>query len=482
MITTLDAARTALAARLSADDRVRQACLAGDHWQAGAFWSGPRPAPTEADAQTVLEEIKTALVVRDALNEVLNRHVGGVIGRAPSWRMLRNNQEVSDVNALLTAWWDAADVETLLRTFVRTLRSRGRAVLRLLVPSGLLVDGRVPSGDLAAQLPRLVLDVPDPATAGVIRDAATWQSEGVVIVGTETPILERVALDPRGHTVITQTGGDTDRVSDPLDLGGRLTMREWSIEPLWTPGMLTLQKALNLAYTMASRNVVQGGFLERIILNAQLPGRYVREHDGTNRFVLDPLYVGAGTTNALMGAPITDTMGNVTGYTTPSVVYRDPSPIDVFEGQKQMAYAGILGEAQQMHALLSGAAGVSSESRRQALADYENSLMLTAPIIRSAVAWLLETALAWASALARRPILDVRADVQVRLSLGPLTQADADLATTLHGAGLWSRQRAMAYTHVEDTDAEMAIIAASADTAPAGTGSTATIPQGGDTV
>jgi hypothetical protein len=179
---------------------------------------------------------------------------------------------------------------------------------------------------------------------------------------------------------------------------------------------------LNLAKTMLARNVVLGGFLERIILNAQLPGEYVEDATTKKKtFVPSPLKTGAGTTNVLAGLPVSDATGRVTGYATPTIIYRDPVPVTTFNDTALAAYRGMLEEVHQLHAAIAGDATASGESRRQARADFEASLGATIAEVEAAGRWLLETALALAAAFSNQAgrFDALRATFTCRVDSGP---------------------------------------------------------------
>jgi hypothetical protein len=222
--------------------------------------------------------------------------------------------------------------------------------------------------------------------------------------------------------------------------------------------VLSLQKLLNLALTMLARNVVLGGFLERVLINAQLPGEFRTDpHTGKQVFVPHPLDFGAGSVNALVGVEIRDEgTGELKGYANPDVVYRDPVPVATFADTRDIAYWAILEECQQAHALLSGQAAPSGESRRQALADFLSSLKLTAPQVERAVRWLLETALHLGAHFAGQGgrYLGLRVVASCRLDTGPLSADEAKQVIDLVDARLLSRETGMARVGVDDSDAE----------------------------
>jgi hypothetical protein len=453
----------------------------GDHWQNGQGWVGPQPPVGDPAAPQVLAEIKRAFVSSNKVKEITGRHVGGCVGREPAWaltvrRPLKEKQNptqaelklIDEAEALLTEWWDERGIHRVLRETTATLLLSSRAALRLFVPAGVLIDGRIPEADMRTALMQLYLAHPTPAQALVIVDADTQQRCGVYLYQKDShTIAELTYLDEAGNTVLRIVREQTGEATDPdamLPLNGQLLIFEMRRDLLITQQIRENQGQLNLAKTMMGRNVVQGGFLERIILNGQMPGSWVDDTTvaGGKRFVPAPFRTGAGTTNFIAGATYTDEDGK-THVASPSVVYRDPVKVDTFQATEQAAYRSILEEAHQLHALISGDATASGESRKQARSDFERDLELTAPEVSRAVRWLLETVLAIASALAGQPgrYAALRASCTARIDTGPLSSDEISQVQSLAGGKqLLSQETGMSRIGVEDTDAEKALIAA----------------------
>lgn len=477
----------AITSATPADYAVNAMFYAGDHWQDGLGWVGPRPPVGDAASAQVMGEIKTAFVSSNKVKEVVRRHCGGCIGREPSWgltvrRPLKQDKKptkaeqalIDEAEALLTEWWDERGMHTLLQETVATLLQGSRAMLRLFVPRGLMQDGRVPQLPLRDALFAIYAHQPDLTQATVVTDPATQQQAGVYSY-TEQELLssapgetrlELTALDEQQQTIlrILRADGTIVEEATPLDLGGQLLHHELRRPLLITEQIRANQKQLNLAKTMMGRNVVQGGFLERIILNGQLPGSYVDDpsQPSGKRFVPAPFRVGAGTTNFIAGATYQDADGK-TQIANPSVVYRDPVKVDTFEMTERAAYRSILEEAQQLHALISGDATASGESRKQARGDYEDDLGLTKTPLDRAGRWLIETALALAAIFSGQPgrFASLRATFSARINTGPMSSDEIGEIQSLTGdKPLLAQETGMSRIGIEDTDAELAKIAA----------------------
>lgn len=467
-----------------ADYAVLTAYYDGDHYQGGAQWAGPRPQPDQPGYQEAVELIARAFVSKNAIKEVVHRDRDAVIGNEPTWsvtvrRPLEDGEQPTEqeaavidaVESELTAWWDGRKALRELQRATAVARLSGRALLRLYVPQGLLVDGLVPSGDLAAQLGRLYLDVIAPDMGSVYTDPDTKIAAGIVAYeddeGQRT--VELCYVDPdTSETVLRLWRDDEDEAFETrLPLGGRLVVYQLELEPIVTPQVRQLQNLLNMALTMLGRNVVVAGFLERIFLNAQMPGEIETDPaTGKKVFKPAPLNVGAGATNVLRGVVIEDDDGRKT-IATPSVVFRDPVPVDTFTQTREEAYRGILEECHQLHALIAGDATASGESRKQARTDFEGSIKPVAREVEAALRWLLETALAMAGHFAgmSRPgapaFADYRATATCRIDTGPLSADELRVAREMTEGErpLWSQETGMARTGIDDTKAEQERIA-----------------------
>lgn len=448
---------------------------AGDHWQNGAGWTGPRPAVTDTDALTVLADIRKAFVSKNVVKEIVNRHSDGVLGREPNWaltprRPLADDEAptpeeqvlIDEAEAALTAWWDAREALMVVQeALLRALRADGRAFLRVYVPPGDLDEqGQVPVGTLSESLERIWLHAPETGQAAMKTDQRTMQRAGVYAYEEDhIQQIELTYVDEVDQTVVRILRGGEDAASEQvaLPIGGRLILYELRVDPLVTEQVRQNQALLNMARTMMGRNVVLAGFLERIILNGQMPGRYEEDTaTGLKRFIPAPFRVGAGTTNFIAGTAYTDEDGK-THVASPSVVYRDPVPVTTFEDTEQSAYRAILEEAHQLHALISGDAVASGESRKQARADFETSLQQSASRVQAAGRWLIETVLSMSAFFSGQPgrYDSLRAVFEVRIDAGPLSADELREISDRVDKKLLSRETAMSLQGVEDTDAEM---------------------------
>lgn len=453
----------------------------GDHWQNSEGWSGPILDPKHEIYNQMLLEIQRAFVSKNTIKEVVQRHTSGVIGREPAWTMtlrrpLAKDQKpsadeqalISEAESLLTGWWDARGAFKIIQDAAETVLWAERGALRLFVPPDELEEGLVPQAELPESINRIYLHHPEPKQAAVITDLKSMRQLGIYLYEEDKQQFgELVYLDGK-ETIIRLVGAgevapeETAQETPPeegtaLNLSGHLTIFEMNRERLITEQVTQQQKLMNLALTMLQRNVIQGGFLERTFFNAQLPGREENDPNtpGLKRFVPEPFHTGAGVTNFISGVVVTDSEGNRT-VAAPSLQYRDPVPVGTFRETKEEAYRNILEEVAQLHVLITGDAVASGESRKQARDDFRQSLQDTKSQLESAIRWLLETVLSMTATFSGQPgrYDTLRANVECKLDLGPISADDQRVAKELKEAGVISTETTMGRVGVDDVDAE----------------------------
>lgn len=487
---TQSEAGTAITLSQAPEGRENRLFIEGDHWQGGAGWVGPRPQAGEAGSEVVMAEIQKGFTSRNAVLEVTDRHTQGVVGREPAWgfvvaRDMEDDEEpteaeqgqIDEAEALLTEWWNTRNIAQLLQNAVATSLHQERGLLRVYIPRGLLVtretqgaDGVVRSAqvatakDIKEALDLIYVDAPHPETAVVLEDPSDMQPVSMHNFSVGNKRFSDICyIDvPTGKTVLRRVGtgiSDAEGEVHSWELGGRLLMHQLERRLLISKQVQQQQRALNLAESMIPRNVVTGGFLERIITNAKMPGRYVDDpdaEDGTGRtWVPFDFYTGAGTTNVLSGITVTDREGNES-LTSPGITFREPvSPKASIEA-REAHYASILNEADQLHHLISSDAVASAVSRVEARLDFVMSLKATQAPLEAMGRWLIETVLALAETVAGKEgefTEDLRADFTCRLQAGTLTAEEQTVIVERVEKGLLDRETAMSMLGVDDVDA-----------------------------
>jgi hypothetical protein len=225
------------------------------------------------------------------------------------------------------------------------------------------------------------------------------------------------------------------------------------------------QMSINEIGTMARVNGHLAGFLERVILNGQLPGHY--EGEGPERkFVRDSYETGAGSVNAIMGVPIRDEHGRIIGMTNPSINYRNPVDPTYFERTELMHYSALLAEVDQVDQLLASDQYVSAESRKTSRAGFVDSLLDSRATVNAAGRWMIEGAVRLAlwlqgdRAIQEFEDAELRPMFNARINPGPATTETVRSSIELRTARGLSREGMQEMAGIEDTDAENARIAA----------------------
>ncbi len=463
----------------------------GDHWQNALGWVGPQPLPGDLQYFPTLYKIYRQFVAKNMIREVVHRVIGGVLGRDPFWNLvlkrpmtpdeeptLEESAMVEDAVAAVSDWWNRREVLKNLQEAVGKSCYSGRGPLRLYVPEGLLVNGEVlRATTLQEALDYIHIDVPEPEQAAVIVDSATRARCGIYYAQNQrqvwensggTPYAELTYLDENRKTVTRSIDEDFDEAEaenngderQVLDLGGRLQQGEIVRPVMVTETVRSLQKLLNMALTMLSKNVVMGGFLERTLLDVQLPGKYIDEaqSDGTiiERFVPDPINVGAGAFNVFEGKEHIDENGNKT-RATPQMHYQEPVDVTTFLETARATTQALLEEVHQDFVLMNTHATASGKSREMARQEFESDLRITAASVETCGRWLLETALAMAAEfMGEANRYDVlRVTFECRISAGERTALDRTEDRNQVAAGLLSRETAMGWNGIEDTTAEL---------------------------
>lgn len=473
------------------DYLVARAFYRGDHWQNETAWIGPLPNATDDNAAMTRKEIETGLVPHPAIEEVVERHRDAIIGQEPFWsavprRPMEATEEPRDAERALirewesavTNWWDDKDVLAVLQMAVEDLALGGRGIIRIFVPEGNLSVNEgddnqyVVEDDFQRSLDKIWVAFV-PADGGAVgRDPRTMQEYGIfhygvrsLPIGPEQLYVEMVYLSQNGKTVIRTMGqNQAEDVISPrveLELDGHLTMFEMQSNRLITKPIIGNQKLLNQALSMLSRNVNLGGFLERVILNGQLPGEF-QVIDGKKVFVEYDFELGAGSTNSIRGVQIGVKEDGSAILAEPRIQYRDPVDVTCFDKTISVAYKNVLSSARQLHVLIAADATASGEARKQARDDYTKSLKRTKTRLDRAGRWILDVTTAMACLFAKQPgrYKDLRFVFNSQLDPGPISADDRAAVVSEYQADLRSQEGSMSQLGIDDTAAEQATIAA----------------------
>lgn len=475
-------------------DEEAQSSLAykdGDHWQEGKQWVGP-PDLDVVGRDTILRtKIKPIFVSKNIIKEGVEGHRDAVIGREPrsgytvrrplkkvlntqtgkleNEQLRPEEQDLIDVGgALLTEWWDGNNILSVFQEATDMMLTTERGTLRFVIPSGFLGEGgQVGQADIRTWLSRLRLKSHSYDEATVFTDEDMQKDAS--FFASERDGKKRVEIsfvDDNGKTIlrILEDKAQPDD-SSPYDLSGKLFMYEIRRSALVTPQVKQNNALHNTTATMRCRNIGTAGWPETTYQNTKRPSHFEDDPSkpGTKIEIFDKTESGPAARMYTSGHPIYSEDGKrITGYTNASVSYRDPVDVETFEKTEQSTYRSILQEFRQIHRLLTGDGSASAVSRIQARADFVASLRPTKSQIDAVGRWVLETALALASALAGQanPFAELRADFDCRLDPGPLTpeERQAIISEVSNEPPLRSIEDAMTLLGIEDTEAMLAQI------------------------
>lgn len=465
-----------------------RAFVDGDHWQNWEGWTGPMPLANDTDAAQVLTEIQRGFVSRNAIGECVGRHVNGVLGRDVKYsvttkRKIEKGQQptedeqtrIDEAKAALDLWVEARKLNQEFDKVGQTLLIAGVAHQRAFVaPGEINENGIVPTADLETSIGRVYFDFPLAKDAVLWTDPRTQKKCSIYLYRETSSSRPSEAKAEQGEdraeltyldgdqTIIRIVGGkgptmEEGEIGFSYPLGKRLLMGDMHRRPLLNPQVVSQQKLLNLALTMKQRNVILGGFLERVATNAQMNGHYEAIEDGTRRFVPDALPVGAGALTSLTGYITRDAEGNES-IASPNMLWRDPVDVKTFLDTEGSAYEAILAECNQLHYAMSKDGNSSAESRQVAMAAYLIDLLQTKQQIDAGWTWQLETTLALAAALSGQAgrYDDLRVAAECSVDPGPISADMIRVVIELWREGRLTLKTGLSWIGVDDVDAEIA--------------------------
>jgi hypothetical protein len=460
----------------------------GDHWRGGLGWVGPTPKPGNPELVFIMAEIAKQFVSRNIIKVVVDRHVSALLAAEPSWmfvpkRILKSDEEpnaeeqaqAQKAEQLVADWWDKTRALDHLKQAVTDALLKKRGALRVFVPPAKVQTVQNEDGTTSEVIQTLPLEegimkllFVEKSGAVVIQDEDTMEKASVLIKKDNSgkEIVEFSFVQEDGTTIVRTWGKNATPTDISLPLGGRLIVKEIEREPLVTRQMLSAQKSLNMALTMLDRNAIQGGFLERVILNAEPPGEWVNDPNSPDgrKFVPKPMQIGAGRTTFIGSRVVESNESGDPPIVLPADIrWKDPIKPDTFIATAAEHRYGIYEEASQLHALISGDATASAVSRVQARADFLDSLSKTKPQVDEAVRWLMEIALDHACFFAgidrETEFGLIRAACNVQISTGPLTPEERAAVMDMVEKEMLSLETAMQLLGVEDVDAELSRLA-----------------------
>lgn len=484
--------------RRTAEHKANTAFYNEDHWQLGKGWIGEIPSLAIEGIHSYaigIEKIRRGFVPVNAVAEVDDRHVAGILGREVNFDFVsedilrlrrKKERDLPEKDGLakqtdedLTGWWNEDRPKDKLKEALVIALNEERALLRFFIPRGLRdANGQIPlQPDIPSALNFLHIDVVYSDKGGVFVDTDTQKKFGLYVKQEEGKTIAELSWVEKGITFLKILSDDPDLVTDPVacDLGGRLWMYELQRRPLITESVRAIQRSLNLANTMMMRNVNLAGSRERYFMNVQRPTETVRIRDESQALgyreekrPMAGIPIGPGASNFLDGVLIRDNEGKVIDRADPNISITEPVDVSTFVETQDQLYTAILSQCQQIHVLIGKDATASGRSREQARAEFESSLRLSKEVVDDAGRWMLETGLRLAAHLCNKSkaFVGLRCDFNAIIETGPVSPEERQANREDVAASLLSKETAMSQNGVEDTGAEKARIAEEKAEAP----------------
>lgn len=416
----------------------------GNHWLSGRGFIGQLPPRALPGAAQMTADIQAGFVSENVIKEVVGTHVGGILGREPSWSFLKattpkpttqdRDQETGDT---LTPWWNKRKALKDLQKALRITLCEGISVRRLFIPRQTgNQPARLTASDLTSALNFIHFETVHADRGGVFIDPDTQAEIGVFLYeehdenGDVTRNCAELSfLNAEGNTVCRVVRDDnTSNDYGPYKLGGHLLIYQLEREPLITEQVQASQRALNLAHTMMTRNVNLAGHRSVNVTNGKPPlpttdrasitDSTVKTADG--RFP-GTFKTGVGAVNFVMGWPIYDETGDrVVGYTNPNVITTDPVPVITFQDTISTEKTAIYSQCHQRHVLIVDKADTSGRAREVARKEYERSLKASKTELDACGRWQLEVTLRLAAQISNQTskYANLRADFNTLIDAG----------------------------------------------------------------
>lgn len=384
----------------------------GNHWQDDEGFIGQLPPRSLPGAAQIKADIQAGFVSENVIKEVVKTHVGGILGREPSWSVLPESAKTSadrdrETGDTLTPWWNKRKGLKDLQKALRIALCEGISVRRVFFPrslNGTTVNVR----DLAAAMKLIHFETVYADRGGVFTDPDTQADIGIFLYeehdanGDVTRNCAELSfLNEAGNTVCRVVrDDDTSNDYGPYQLGGHLLIYQLELEPMITEQVQSSQRGVNLAHTQMMRNVNLAGSRERTITNAQppLPRTDKPTITSATTKIADGRFPGTYKTgpnavNFVMGVPIRDENGEIKGYTNPNVNVTEPVSVESFEKTIDKEKEAIYSQCQQRHVLIVDKADTSGRAREVARKEYERSLKESKTELDACGRWQVETGL-----------------------------------------------------------------------------------------
>jgi len=434
-------AQSLLSNRLSEGYKLNKLFLDGDHWQDGDGYPALPPMDV-ANREQIIEKIQTAFTSENEIGAIVETHLDGAIAREPDWDLIDTTKKDSDddqtedrtrkeaIDALIE-WWNSRKMLETLREALSLALVQERCVIRAFIPNGFRDEsgGIKIQNSLAGALKMLQFEVLPADVAGVFQEKEKYEPFGIFVKnGGNSQKLEVTYLDENGDTRLKVLEKDSLREFaektlpqiaaymppedstappeiEPINLNGNLLMFEFARKPLIDEQMRSLQKQLNLTWTMSGKNTVTAGSRERYFGNTQKPSKPIIK-EGTNgskvrTYEKTTLHLGGEHSNFLTGTPIYEGVGEhkkIIGYANATLTVVDPVDSANFHQQRDKIVFAMRSAAHQSHVQMNDISDASGISKQEGRAGFDKSLKRSKGTVDGGGRWMIEVALRFAAA------------------------------------------------------------------------------------
>ena len=399
-------------------------------------------------------------------------------------------QEIDQVLGALSHWWDQKRLwERVAQASDRVSWARRGAVWPYIADGNLQ---RTPSASGAAPtmtLPTVdslekaldLIDVDAPAPNMATRYVEPSTGRPVAVILTKIGDQERAQVwqvnptTKKTEVQVFVSGGGTP-AGVAADLGERLPFGEMRGRRIVTPSVRQTQALLNFAMTVAGRTLETASARERYIVDAEpellwltsepasTPVIKTHKNEAGNVVmwgVRMPRMVGAGILNEIISLEIPAKDGQPQQTKTASVTALDPVDPQFATNAADAITVRLYKRGKQGHLGLAKSGETSGVAYQQARAQFEADLRRLKSPCEGLIRDVIEGALALAGRMSSKAaaiLRKYRVVVNLRISAGPITPEEAQLAVSLRDGGLISQQSAQARVGVEDPAAEQEAI------------------------
>ncbi|MET0753604.1 MAG: hypothetical protein ABWZ66_09530, partial [Pyrinomonadaceae bacterium] len=294
--TTLNNAQSLLSKRLPEGYKTNKKFLDGDHWQDGEGYPALPPVDV-ANRDQIVEKIKKAFACENQIGAIVETHLDGIVAREPDWDLVDTTAKTGEQNdteqpedkiraeaiTALIEWWNSRKMLETLREALSLALVQERSVIRAFVPKGYLDEnGNIKKQkNLSDALKMLQFEVLPADVAGVFKEKERYEPFGIFVKNdgnsqkmeityldedgnTRLRVLEKESLREFAEKTLPQiaaymppdNSANQPQEIEPINLNGNLLMFELSRKPLIDEQMRSLQKQLNLTWTMSGKNTV----------------------------------------------------------------------------------------------------------------------------------------------------------------------------------------------------------------------------------